>query len=179
MNQLTKVHARSTEHTRHHSHPARSQSPHYFCACSHFHGCSLTQSHSHGRSCARSHSHGHYHTHSHSLSSRTFLQPFTFLFHFLFLPSTQLPHTHFVSQTLTTMRQDKEMNTIGTEGLAVQGGLQFYAVDFLLQQDDTSVLSLGDQLPHHLQQATLLRCLPGSQYLLFLPELTSHLSQLP
>ena len=49
----------------------------------------------------------------------------------------------------------------------------------VLCHNETSVLTLRDQLPHYLQQATLLRCLPGSQYLLFPPELDSHLSQLP
>ena len=44
-----------------------------------------------------------------TLSSRIFLQSFTLLSHFLFLPSSQLPHTCFAFHTLTT--RDRTMTT--------------------------------------------------------------------
>ena len=113
------------------------------------------------------------------MSSRIFLQSFTFLFHFPFLPFTQLPHTHFTFHTLMSHNKTTKHDNIGTPGLAIQGGLLFYVIYLFLHQDGVSILSLRDQLPHHLQQATLWRRLPGSQYLLFLPELNSYLNQLP
>ena len=116
---------------------------------------------------------------SNFLSLCIFLQSFTFLFHFLFLPSTQLPYICFAFHTLMSHDKTTKHNDNYYNWPSNTCGLQFYVIYLLLRQDWTSVLSLRDQLPHHLQQATLHRCLPGSQYLLFLPELNSHLSQLP
>ena len=62
------------------------------------------------------------------MSSRIFLQSFTFLFHFLFLPSTQLPHTCSAFHMLMTQDKTTKHDGIGTSGLAIQDGLQCYSM---------------------------------------------------
>ena len=58
-----------------------------------------------------------------TVSLRIFLQSSTFLFHFLFLPSTQLPHIHFTFHMLTPHSKTMKHNDIGISGLVIHVGL--------------------------------------------------------
>ena len=57
------------------------------------------------------------------VSSPIFLQSFSFLFHYLLLPSTQPPNTLFAFHTLMSHNKIMKNNGIGTTGLAIRGGL--------------------------------------------------------
>ena len=63
---------------------------------------------------------------SQSMSLHIFLQPFTFLFHFHFLPSIQLPHVCFAFHMLMSHDKTMQHDDIGTDGLVIQDGLQCY-----------------------------------------------------
>ena len=118
-----------------------------------------------------------------SVIAPLFFTIFIFPFHFLSLPSTQLPHllSHFTRSRATT----RQLNTmiLVQYGLAIRGGLRNYSTGCYIVprtfKDRSPIVFSLDQIPHRIKQVTLRRSLPGSQCLLFPLELEVHPSQLP
>ena len=117
------------------------------------------------------------------VSSRILFTIFTFPFHFLFLLSIQLPHypSHF-TRSRPTIRQSNTMILV-CGGLAIRDGLRNYSTGCYIVpgtfEDRSPIVLFLNEIPRRIEQVTLRRSLPGSQYLLFPLELEVHPSQPP